>query len=181
VTRDDCCLAPDELAARYGNVLRRSNTVELTPDEWESARSRAVHSEWAVGALVVHDGRTLLVREDRWNEDGTWVSPGGLLEPGETHAEGAVREVFEETGIESEPDGLAGINEQTFVHGADHNRRFGFHFATFDVTPRTTELAADPGIEGEDIHAVEWFETLPETTYEREYLLRLRERTSAER
>lgn len=99
-----------------------------------------------------------------------------MLEPGETHAEGAAREVLEETGIEVEIDGLAGVNEQTFVHETDCNRRFGFHFATFRATPRTIELATDPGLADEDIRAVEWFETLPASTYEREYLVRLRNR-----
>lgn len=174
--RDDRFLASDELADRYGDVVHQRNAVELAPEEWKDARSRAAHSEWGVGALVVHDGRTLLVREDRWNANEAWVSPGGMLETGETHAEGAAREVLEETGIAVEIDGLAGINEQTFVHGTDHDRRFEFRFATFDASPRTTELAADPGLADEDIRAVEWFETLPRNAYEREYLVRLRDR-----
>lgn len=102
-----------------------------------------------------------------------WVSPGGLLETGETHAEGAVREIREETGIEVEINGLAAIREKTYVHG---NQRFDFRFAMFDATPQSTELATDPGLDGEDIRAVEWFEMLPENTYERELLSRLRNR-----
>jgi 8-oxo-dGTP diphosphatase len=179
VSRDDRFLDPDELADRYGGVVRRRNAVELAPDEWETARARAEHSEWGVGALVSREGRVLLVREGRWAESETWVAPGGLLETGETHADGAIREVREETGIEVEIDGLAAIREKAYVHEGD-GRRFDFRFAMFDATPRTTALAADPGLDGEDIRAVEWLESLPENTYERELLVRLHDRSSTE-
>ena len=60
----------------------------------------------AVGAIV-HDerGRILLVkhRPERggfWQ--GRWIFPGGKLAPGESIAEGARREVREETGLEIE-------------------------------------------------------------------------------
>jgi 8-oxo-dGTP pyrophosphatase MutT (NUDIX family) len=32
-------------------------------------------------------------------EQTRWITPGGGVEPGETHAEGALRELFEETGL----------------------------------------------------------------------------------
>jgi 8-oxo-dGTP diphosphatase len=180
VSRDDRFLDPDELADRYGGVVRRRNAVELAPDEWETVHSRAEQSEWGVGALVTHEGRVLLVREGRWGgSEEMWVAPGGMLETDETHADGAIREVREETGIEVEIDGLAAIREKTYVHEGD-GRRFGFRFAMFDATPRTTSFAADPGLDEEDIHAVEWLESFPENTYERELLARLRARNPTE-
>jgi 8-oxo-dGTP diphosphatase len=180
VSKDDRFLDPDELADRYDGVVRRRNAVELAPDEWETVRSRAEQSEWGVGAFVTHEGRVLLIREERWGGNGElWVAPGGMLETDETHADGAIREVHEETGIEVETDGLAAIRGKTYVHGGD-GRRFGFRFAMFDATPCTTSLAADPGLAGENIRAVEWLESLPENTYERELLVRLRDRSSTE-
>jgi 8-oxo-dGTP diphosphatase len=175
--RDDRFLDPDTLTDRYDDVLHKRNTVALAPEEWGTIRSRAEHSEWGVGALVTHEGRVLLVREGRWEEGEMWVSPGGLLETGETHAEGAIREIREETGVEVELNSLATIREKTYVHEGD-NRRFGFRFAMFDATPQSTELATDPGLEEEDIRAVEWHDSLPENTYERELLLRLHNRNT---
>jgi 8-oxo-dGTP diphosphatase len=174
--RDDRFLDPDTLTDRYDDVLHKRNTVELAPEEWGTIRSRAEHSEWGVGALVTHEDHVLLIREDRWEEGKMWVSPGGLLETGETHAEGAIREIREETGIEVEIDGLAAIREKTYVHEGE-GRRFDFRFAMFDATPRTTELATDPGLENEDIRAVEWHDSLPKNTYEHDLLTRLRYRT----
>ncbi|NQU08618.1 MAG: NUDIX domain-containing protein, partial [Candidatus Abyssubacteria bacterium] len=58
----------------------------------------------AVGAVIRDsEGRIFLVkhkveRGGFWQ--GKWICPGGKLEPGETLAEGAVREVREETHLE---------------------------------------------------------------------------------
>ena len=43
--------------------------------------------------------RILLVRHVEGNQ---WTTPGGLIEPEETPADAAVREAWEETGVESE-------------------------------------------------------------------------------
>ncbi|MFC7154307.1 NUDIX hydrolase [Halomarina halobia] len=158
---------PDALLDRYGDAIRNENAVELDAEAFESIRSRAERG-WGVGALVVHESRALLVRQD-----GGWFLPGGMLEPGETPAEGASREVREETGIEVEIDGLAAISEQTFVSGAE---AFRFYFATFDATPATTEPPEDPGLDGEDIRAVEWREAIPADTYDRDLVLALLDR-----
>jgi 8-oxo-dGTP diphosphatase len=51
---------------------------------------------------VVRDpsGRLLLVRRGRPPSAGLWSVPGGRVEPGETPAQAAVREVREETGLD---------------------------------------------------------------------------------
>jgi len=38
-----------------------------------------------------------------------WVAPGGLIEPGETPSDGAVREAWEETGLLVELTGVLGV------------------------------------------------------------------------
>jgi 8-oxo-dGTP pyrophosphatase MutT (NUDIX family) len=59
-------------------------------------------------AVAIHDeaGRVLMgLHADR----KIWVVPGGLIEPGETPSDGAVRETFEETGLIIELTGILGV------------------------------------------------------------------------
>ena len=60
-------------------------------------------------ALVVKDGKVLLVRRSIQPYKGWWDIPGGFLEGREHPEEGARREVREETGLEVELTGLLGI------------------------------------------------------------------------
>ena len=176
MSRDDRFLAPEELAGRYDDVHRRRTTETLVSGQWDNAHSRIEQSQWGVGGFVTRKGSLLLIRQgQRWRGSEPWIAPGGMLKAGETHADGAKREIREETGLVVEIDGLAAINEQRFVH-AESDRRFRFCFAMFDATPRTTEIAADPGLDGENICAVEWFESLPNPTYDDELYARLFDR-----
>jgi ADP-ribose pyrophosphatase YjhB (NUDIX family) len=56
-----------------------------------------------VAAVVVQSGDVLLIRRGQEPMLGAWSLPGGLLELGETTADGVVREVFEETGVRVRP------------------------------------------------------------------------------
>lgn len=63
------------------------------------------------GALVYDDGRLLLVRRGSPPAAGTWCEPSGRLLPGESAADGAVRECAEETGLIVRPLRRAGSIE----------------------------------------------------------------------
>ena len=54
--------------------------------------------EASVGAVVVNDGKLLLVRRGRGSATGLWSVPGGRVERDETLADAVAREVAEETG-----------------------------------------------------------------------------------
>lgn len=73
---------------------------------------------FSVAVFARHQGRVLLVAHKRL---GTWLPVGGEIEPGETPAEAAARELLEETGlvgsftlipeIDGAPKGLIGYEE----------------------------------------------------------------------
>ena len=52
-----------------------------------------------VACLVVHDDQVLLIRRQRSHGAGTWSTPGGHLDFGESPIECAARETLEETGV----------------------------------------------------------------------------------
>lgn len=54
-----------------------------------------------LGVLVLDRGHLLLGERKNAHGAGTWSPAGGHLEFGETPQEGAVRELFEETGMEA--------------------------------------------------------------------------------
>ena len=169
--RDDRRLSPDVLAARYDGVDRRANRIELPAEQWNGLVTD--QGRWGVGALVRRDGRALLVREG--SKESDWVLPGGKLEPGETHPEGAAREVREETGIAVAVETLLAVSEQTFVHAAD-GREFEYFFATFGATPVDDGLpvpGADPGLADEEIVAVRWHDAPPADVLDRDLLVDL--------
>lgn len=66
-----------------------------------------------VSAVVVRDGRVLLVRRARGAFVGRWSLPGGKVEHGEPLAEAVRREAREETGLDVEVGEQVWIREQT--------------------------------------------------------------------
>lgn len=63
-------------------------------------------------AVVIRDerGRVLLGKRTRGRYGGLWCIPCGKLEWGEEVRSGALRELFEETGLEAEITGIAAVH-----------------------------------------------------------------------
>jgi ADP-ribose pyrophosphatase YjhB (NUDIX family) len=70
-----------------------------------------------VGAVVVHEGRLLVVRRGQEPGRGLWSVPGGRVEAGETLAAACEREVFEETGLRVRAGELVGRVERAAPGG----------------------------------------------------------------
>jgi ADP-ribose pyrophosphatase len=62
-----------------------------------------------VGAIIVEDGRVLLIKRGKAPLLGEWSIPGGMLELGETLRQGAEREALEETGLVVRATDLLGV------------------------------------------------------------------------
>ncbi|MBM7648524.1 ADP-ribose pyrophosphatase YjhB (NUDIX family) [Bacillus ectoiniformans] len=63
----------------------------------------------AAGLVVDEMGRWLVVKKNYSGLKGQWSLPAGFVDAGETVDEAAIREVKEETGIDSEICGVIGI------------------------------------------------------------------------
>src|SRR6202165_1891393 len=79
----------------------------------------------AVLAVVVRGERALIVQRAQQPNAGRWGFPGGVLELGETVAEGAMRERLDEPAIVSEPAGWLNVHDAI---SRDDEGRVQFHY-----------------------------------------------------
>ena len=107
-----------------------------------------VHPTPSVGAVIVEDGKLLLVRRGRGAYQGSWAVPGGRQRRGETMREAVSREVVEETGLT--------VDVQEVVWAGDimdDGQPPAYHYAVvdFSATPTGGHLEA-----GDDAAEVRW-------------------------
>lgn len=62
-----------------------------------------------VGVAVINDERVLLVKESGGKNVGCWGIPKGKVDPSENIEQAALRELFEETGLQGELIRLTGL------------------------------------------------------------------------
>ena len=103
------------------------------------------------GALVVRDGRVLLVRRsiDPWR--GRWDIPGGFCEQGEHPEATAVRELREETGLEIAIESLVGMWIDRYGGQEPPEVTLNIYYVAHTV---------EPGAEAQlssEVEAVAWF------------------------
>lgn len=83
-----------------------------------------------VGAIVIREGKILLVKRGVPPGKGLWAIPGGMIELGETIQQAAEREILEETGIRIQ----AREPVYTFdLIDRDTEGRIRYHYVVVDV------------------------------------------------
>ncbi len=106
----------------------------------------------AVSVLVLDDERRLLLV--RHVEGDVWTTPGGAVEPEETPADAAVREMWEETGLAVELTGVLGVyGGPAFTTAYANGDRVSFAMTAF--TARI--LSGDPRPDGVETLELRWF------------------------
>ena len=76
--------------------------------------SRAPIATYCFALVVIKQGRRVLLVRER---DGSWSIPGGRMEPGETFAQTATREAFEESGLPIELEGILSVQHTQMPRG----------------------------------------------------------------
>jgi ADP-ribose pyrophosphatase YjhB (NUDIX family) len=99
--------------------------MSAAPEKVRSGREYPAAPIAGVAAVILCGNDILLIRRGREPMLGAWSLPGGALEVGETSAEGAVREVLEETGIRITP--VEVITSIDRIH-RDEEGRVQFHY-----------------------------------------------------
>ncbi len=132
------------------------------PSRWRRRLVRLASSKYIVGAVVLvrdrdapEPGRLLLLRQPPGRG---WSLPAGLLKRGEHPATGAVRELWEETGIRLAPQDVVALEPWAVVH-----TRGSWIDLVFEArVPADVAVRAD----GAEVYEVRWhpLDALPRLT-----------------
>jgi len=86
-----------------------------------------------VGAVIVDDGRVVLIKRKYEPLAGQWSLPGGTLEIGESLEAGVAREMREETGLEVAVGPVVDVFDRILL---DTDGRVRYHFVLIDYLCR---------------------------------------------
>lgn len=101
-------------------------------------------------AVVLRGDRVLVVRRANPPMPGRWGFPGGVLELGETVAQGAMRELLEETGVMAEAAGPLTVIDTI---DRDGEGRVRYHYTLVAVIGR---WLSGEGVPGDDADELAW-------------------------
>ncbi|MBI5652821.1 MAG: NUDIX domain-containing protein [Chloroflexi bacterium] len=103
-----------------------------------------------VGLIIVKNNRVLLMQRRVPHGEGTWSTPGGHLDFGESPEECAAREAFEEVGIVARDVKFRAVTNDIF-------RDTGKHYIT--IWMETTQFTGAPHINAPDeVANLGWFD-----------------------
>jgi 8-oxo-dGTP diphosphatase len=113
-----------------------------------------------VGAVIVDDGKVVLIRRRYEPLKGHWSLPGGMVETGETLEAALAREMLEETGLVVDVGPVIEVFDRIT---RDEQRRVRYHFVLIDYLcrPVSGELCA-----GSDVDAAVWADPRQLVEYE---------------
>jgi 8-oxo-dGTP pyrophosphatase MutT (NUDIX family) len=132
--------------------MRKSEQLAFfqSPD-WPPPRVRPKRPGAGVLLVAADTGRILLAFRAAWLQDGcTWSTPGGLVDFHEAPAAAAVRELWEELGINL----LSHSTDLKHTHESEHSGR---RYTTF-VVEVETETEFDVDVDQYETLAAEWFD-----------------------
>jgi len=124
---------PFDLVRAWFGALPR--TVERLPDD-ERPRASSLYPSSpivGVGAVIVQDGKVVLIKRRYEPLAGQWSLPGGRLELGETLEAGVAREMVEETGLAIDVGPVIEVFDRILL---DQERRVRFHYVLIDYLCR---------------------------------------------
>ena len=103
-----------------------------------------------VGAVVLDNGKILLVKRGAQPGKGCWAIPGGVVEAGEKLKEAVIRELYEETGLTGKATGVVYVDEVIVRDG----RGIRFHYVLINILVEDVRGRVQAG---SDVVEARWF------------------------
>lgn len=104
-----------------------------------------------VGAVIIKNGKILLVKRRFEPKANYWTLPGGLVELGEEVRQALIREIREECGIEIEPAKIIDVID--FIeYDAEARVKFHYILIDFEAVYKGGEITPSS-----DVLNVKWF------------------------
>lgn len=134
-----------------------------------------LYPEATVGALIVNqNGEVLLVHSEKWGEK--YTVPGGHIELGERAEDAIVREVKEETGLDSEVAELLIL--QQAIYPKDYRKHEHYIFMDYVCKAKSWDVKLD----GRELQSYVWVKPedaleLDLEEYTRNFVLKYLERS----
>jgi 8-oxo-dGTP diphosphatase len=118
----------------------------------------------AVRVVLLDDAERVLLVRWRFPDRDVWGTPGGGVDPGETHEDAVRRELAEETGLSLRPEEVGpcvGHRTHVFPMENGYGERFDGQEERFYLV-RTSAFAprgrlSDEQLRAESLHEVRWF------------------------
>ena len=119
-------------------ALASGETVEAVEPLRTPHFSRPTPLSVGDAAVIDEHGRILLIQRA---DNQMWAMPGGMLEVGESPAEGVVRETLEETGVHCAVKSLLGVFDSRLTGGKTRFQLYHFTFLCGPITSKPVEPA----------------------------------------
>ena len=96
-----------------GSFCDKKDATHESPGAQRSRTAVLGHTvSYIVSAVVLREGRVLMMREAKKSCRGTWYLPAGRVEKNESLEDAVVREVLEETGLAFQPISIICVDSQ---------------------------------------------------------------------
>lgn len=116
-----------------GRVSRALEDIAPPAERKRASRHYPTSPIVGVGAVIIADGKVVLIKRKYEPLAGQWSLPGGRLELGETLEAGLAREMLEETGLEIDVGPVIEVFDRILL---DEERRVRFHYVLIDYLCR---------------------------------------------